>query len=84
MSDPKASHLIAAKRILRYLKGTQNYGILFPKGRNPINAEIEAFSYLDWSGDTVERKRTSGYFFRVLKAPISGSSKKQSVVALSS
>jgi len=30
MSNPKQSHLAAAKRILRYLKGTLDYGILFP------------------------------------------------------
>lgn len=84
MSNPKASHLVAAKRVLRYLKGTQNYGILFPRGRSSSETEIEAFSDSDWSGDTVERKSTSGYFFRIMKAPISWSSKKQNVVALSS
>lgn len=30
MSDPRQSHLVAAKRILRYLRGTSNYGVLFP------------------------------------------------------
>lgn len=31
MDDPRQSHLVAAKRIMRYLKGTLDYGILFPK-----------------------------------------------------
>jgi hypothetical protein len=30
MQKPKVSHLAAAKRILRYLKGTTDYDILFP------------------------------------------------------
>ena len=30
-SDPKESHLIAVKRIFRYLKGTPNLGIWYPK-----------------------------------------------------
>jgi len=38
MKDPKQSHLFATKRILRYLKGTSDYGVLFPKKRT--NAEL--------------------------------------------
>lgn len=85
MSKPRTSHMAAVKRILRYLKGTQDFGLLFPRSKRQGGvAEIEAFSDSDWSGDKVDRKSTSGYFFRFLKAPISWCSKKQNVVALSS
>ena len=30
-SDPKESHLIAVKRIFRYLKGTPNLGLWYPR-----------------------------------------------------
>jgi hypothetical protein len=30
MEKPKTSHLVAVKRILRYVKGTIECGILFP------------------------------------------------------
>jgi len=41
---PKESHIIAIKRILRYLKGTIEYGLWYPKGNNLI---IQAFTDAD-------------------------------------
>lgn len=84
MSDPRANHMIAAKRILRYLKGTADFGLLFPRAKEEVNGEIVAYSDSDWCGDQMDRKSTSGYFFRFLGAPISWCSKKQGVVDLSS
>jgi len=33
---PEESHIIVVKRILRYLKGTEEYGLWYPKGKNLI------------------------------------------------
>ena len=33
---PKESHIIAVKRILRYLKGTTEYGLWYPKGNDLV------------------------------------------------
>lgn len=71
MTDPRISHMTAAKRILRYLKGTLDFGLLFPKSKEKLLAEVAAYSDSDWCGDQADRKSTSGYLFKFLGAPIS-------------
>ncbi|XP_047157264.1 secreted RxLR effector protein 161-like [Vigna umbellata] len=83
MSQPKKSHMLAAKR-MRYIKGTSDYGILFQVGRQKDELKLVGYADSDYGGDLVERKSTSGYIFFINEAPISWCSKKQPVVALSS
>jgi len=83
MSEPRASHLLVAKRAMKYIKGTLEYGILFPKCLNEDYMELMAYYDADCCGDKQDRKRTSGYLFKFLDAPISWCAKKQPVVALS-
>ncbi|GAU28814.1 hypothetical protein TSUD_21510 [Trifolium subterraneum] len=82
MERPKMSHLSAAKRILRYIKGTMDYGIVFNK---PDKKGIELIGYTDsnWCGDKDDRKSTAGYVFLYGGSPISWCSRKEPVVALS-
>ena len=68
------------KRILRYLKGTSNLGLLYREG---TPAEIAGYSDADWAGDIGDRKSTSGYVFLIGGAAISWKSSKQSCVSLS-
>ncbi|XP_058751884.1 secreted RxLR effector protein 161-like [Vicia villosa] len=82
MSKPKWSHYQAIVRILRYIKGTLKYEVLFPS-RKKTDSELVSYSDSDWCGDRVDRKSTSRYLFKFLGGPISCSSKKQPVVALS-
>ncbi|GAU17358.1 hypothetical protein TSUD_232340 [Trifolium subterraneum] len=84
MSKPLKSHLLAAKRILRYINGTIHYGVLFPYSRDNYKLELNGFSDADWCGDKVDRRSTSGYVFKFQNAPVSWCSKKQSVIVLSS
>jgi hypothetical protein len=84
MNSPRKSHLIAAKRILRYVKGTVNYGVLFPKHEAKSDVKLVGYSDSDWSGDRVDRRSTSGYVFLLNGTAISWSSRKQPVTALSS
>ena len=74
------SHLKATKRILRYLKHTQNVSLWYPKG-----AKFELVGYSDsgYAGCKVERKSTSGTCQLLGRSLVSWSSKKQNSVALS-
>ena len=80
MEKPYQSHLQAAKRILRYVSGTRDHGILYSY---TDNFDLLGYTDSDWAGDTETRKSTSGYAFFLGSGVISWSSKKQQVVALS-
>lgn len=74
----------SAKRILRYIKVTSDYGILFPYGSQSTCLKLTGFCDSDYGGDTLERKSTSVFIYFMNGAPVSWSSKKQSIVAISS
>ena len=74
-------HLQAAKRVLRYLKGTIGFGIFYRKGGDD---DFVAYTDSDYAGDLDERKSTSGYVFLLSSGALSWSSKKQPIVSLSS
>ncbi|GAU30981.1 hypothetical protein TSUD_104950 [Trifolium subterraneum] len=84
MQKPKLSHLAAVKRILRYIRGTMDYGILFPSTYKGKQCKLIAYTDSSWCGDIEDRKSTAGYVFLLGGAPIAWSSNKESVVALSS
>ena len=75
----KESHLSVVKRILKYLKGTMNIGLWYPKSDN---FELIGFSDADFSGCKVERKSTSGTCHFLGHSLVSWHSKKQNSVAL--
>ena len=79
-SSPKSSHLLAVKRILRYLKGATDYGLWYPKGNN---LDLYSFIDADWVGCVDDRKSTSGASFYLGGCLVSWSSKKQSSISLS-
>ncbi|RYR09971.1 hypothetical protein Ahy_B05g078415 isoform B [Arachis hypogaea] len=80
IEEPCTNHLQAAKRILRYIKGTLNDGIYY-ENTNEVN--LVGYTDSDWAGDIETRKSTSGFVFHLGSGAISWSSKKQPVVALS-
>ena len=79
-SDPRESHLIAVKRIFRYLKGTTNLGLVFKKSHE---YRLVGFCDADYAGDRIERKSTSGGCHFIGGNLVSWSSKRQSTIALS-
>uniref|UniRef100_A0A2N9EUK7 Integrase catalytic domain-containing protein n=1 Tax=Fagus sylvatica TaxID=28930 RepID=A0A2N9EUK7_FAGSY len=80
MSAPTTIHLAAAKRILRYLRGTLNHGIAF----TPSPLQLSAYTDADWAGDPDDRHSTSGYLVYLGSNPITWSAKKQPTVSRSS
>ncbi|GKC17561.1 hypothetical protein Tco_1014343 [Tanacetum coccineum] len=81
MGEPSSSHLGAAKRVLRYVKGSLDLGIMFE--RNKV-VKLEGYADSDWAGSIDDSKSTSGYIFTLGSGVFCWNSKKQSVVAQSS
>jgi hypothetical protein len=79
-ANPKETHLIAVKRILRYLKHTPSIGLWYPKG---ARFELIGYSDSDYAGCKVDRKSTSRGCHLLGRSLVSWSSKKQNSVALS-
>ena len=68
------------KRILKYLKGTVNFGILF---RSDGVKNIEAFSDADYAQDVETRRSTSGAICKFAGGAVTWLSQKQRCIALS-
>ncbi|KAL3534236.1 hypothetical protein ACH5RR_002697 [Cinchona calisaya] len=81
MNNPSQLHLGAVKRLLRYIKGTTNFGLKFSKG---ASTTLYGFCDSDWAGCHDDMKSTSGYCFTLGSAMFSWVSKKQQSVAQSS
>jgi hypothetical protein len=79
-SDPRECHLVAVKRILRYLVATPCFGIWYPKGST---FDLIGYSDSDYAGCKVDRKSTSETCQFLGRSLASWSSKKQTSVALS-
>ncbi|KAH9715988.1 hypothetical protein KPL71_021282 [Citrus sinensis] len=73
-------HYKAAKRVLRYIKGTLDHGIKFEKEDKLI---LHGFADSDWAGSCDDMRSTSGYLFSLGSSCFCWSSKKQEIVAQS-
>ena len=82
MVNPGTEHWSGVKRVLRYLKGTLNYGLRF-KASSDADFVLHGYSDADWAGCSETRKSMSGQIFRMGDCTISWRSHKQSIVALS-
>lgn len=80
MSNPMEAHMLAAKRILRYIQATANLGIFYKKG---CTHELLAYTDSDYARDINDRKSTSGYVFLLSGGAVVWASKKQPIVTLS-
>jgi hypothetical protein len=80
MSQPRQTHWIAAKHVLRYLQGTIGYGLRYATN---VDLSLEGYVDADWVGSAIDRKSTSSSCFTRGSAMVSWCSRKQSSVALS-
>ena len=83
LSRPLQSHWVAAKHVLRYLKGTIDQNLCYRKSDDTLS--VIGYSDADWASNSEDRRSTSGYCFSLsARGPlISWKSKKQPTVALS-
>ena len=77
---PKESHLKCVKRIFRYLAGTKNLELWYPKGGD---FSLVGYTDVDYAGYKVDRKSTLGTCQFLRPCLVSWHSKKQNSVALS-
>ena len=77
---PKESHVLAVKMIFRYLKGTKEFGLWYPKGK-----DISLISYKDedWAICIDDRQSTNGSTFYLGECLVSWLSKKKTSISLS-
>ena len=82
MENSYQEHYNGVKRVLRYVKVTEDYRLIYKKGE--LKGELIGYNDNDFRGDCNDRKSTSGHIFFFSGMGVSWSSQKQSVVALSS
>lgn len=73
-------HWEAVKRIIKYLKGTLDFGIKFESGKG---TRLVGFADADFAGESITRKSTSGWLLKLNDCPIIWGSRKQKAIALS-
>ncbi|GJS34530.1 copia-type pol polyprotein [Tanacetum coccineum] len=79
-ANPNKHHMSAVKRIFRYLKGTINLGLWYPKD---FGFDLIAYSDVDHAGCHLDQKSTSGSVQFLCDKLVCWSSKKQNCVSIS-
>ncbi|XP_021288410.1 uncharacterized protein LOC110419638 [Herrania umbratica] len=77
---PSQIHFSTAKRVLRYIKGTINYGLKFEK---VVSRDLIGYCDSDGAGSLDDSRSTKGYYFSFYSAIFFWNSKKQKLVAQS-
>jgi hypothetical protein len=78
--EPRRVHLVVAKYVMRYLKGTLDYGLYYTRDR-----DFRLYGYIDsdWDGSASDKKSTSECYFSLGSTMNSWQSRKQSSITLS-
>jgi hypothetical protein len=78
--EPRHVHLVVAKHVMRYPKGTLDYGLCYT---GDCDFRLFVSTGSDWVGSASNKKSTSGYCFSLGSAMTSWQIKKQSNITLS-
>lgn len=81
MHAPCTDHFSALKRILRYIRGTLDYGLTIQKSST---TSLLSYTDADWAGCPDTWRSTSGYCVYMGETLLSWSSKRQSTISRSS
>ncbi|XP_031277886.1 secreted RxLR effector protein 161-like [Pistacia vera] len=73
MHNPKKPHLEAVRQILRYVKSTIDYGLLYKKGED---CKLVGSCDASYAGDHDTRRSTTRYVFKLGSGTISWCSKR--------
>ena len=83
MEKPRQEHMAVVKHLLRYIAGTVEFGLIYPK-LSGVDNRLTGYSDSDLGGDIDDRKSTLGIIFFLGTKAVAWQSQKQRVVALSS
>nr|GMD47282.1 uncharacterized protein LOC109158084 [Ipomoea batatas] len=81
VSAPTDKHMIAAHRVLRYIKGSPSQSLFYPA---EASLNLKAFSDSDWASCAETRKSITGHCIFIGASLVSWRSKKQAMVSKSS
>lgn len=84
-NNPGPDHFLAVKHVMRYLRGTSDFGITYKVGKPGTDGlNFHGYCDSDWAGDEDDRRSTSGYILLAAEAAVSWRSRRQNTVATSS
>jgi hypothetical protein len=82
VSKPGKNHVVAGKRVLRYLQVSKHYHLEFSRGK--ASEKLSVYGYCDASwGCQRDGSAVTGFVSEILTGPLIWSAKKQSTSALS-
>jgi transposase InsO family protein len=82
MHNPGWAHWVAAKRILKYLKGTADKGIRYKIGE--VNSELTGYADSSWSSCVDTGRSVTGHLFKLAGGAVTWTSRLQRSVAMHS
>jgi hypothetical protein len=82
VSKPGKNHLIAAKKVLRYLQFSKDYHLEFSRGKATENLSLYGYCDASW-GFQEDGSSITGFLLKVLTGPVSWCAKKELTIALS-